>query len=205
VSPQRKSLFAATLLLATAVLMVPLRVAADDAGASASDAGVAADDAATATQDAGAAEDGGEAAAPPRWDEAAFSDEVTPRPKPEDWGKAPVVSLGPSTSALRAAQCKARRLREWLRIRCEGRSVGVVRMLGGRRDGMETRLGSSSSEFDDFPQSVELVLALRRGDLRVLEVLEIALGYKGSSSIEPWFVFSEHWPAEDDAPSISLN
>ena len=33
----------------------------------------------------------------------------------------------------------------------------------------------------------------------------IALGYKGSSSIEPWFVFSEHWPAEDDAPSISLN
>jgi hypothetical protein len=138
---------------------------------------------------------------PPPFDAQPFLDEKTPAPKSAEWESAPTVTLDPS---MKEYLCEARRIREWVRLSCRNGSFGAIRLLGGERDGMQTRLGDAQTEFEEFAGTAELVIPVRRGDARVIELMSIEFGYKGSMSVAPWMVVSEMWPAEDERPTFVL-
>jgi hypothetical protein len=139
---------------------------------------------------------------PPRFDAQPFPEEKSPLPEKAEWAAAADVALDP---ARPLGQCAARRVREWVRLSCSGEMFGAVRMLGGKRDGLQMRLSGSSDDFNGFPDKMELTIPVRRGDARVLEVMSIDVGYHGTTSVSPWMVISEQWPAEDDAPTLSID
>lgn len=138
---------------------------------------------------------------PPPFDAQPFPEEKSPAPAKAEWDAAPRVTLDPSAAA---PSCEARRVREWVRLRCSGGSFGAIRILGGKRDGMQTRLADPPSDFEEVATAAELVIPVRRGDARVIELMELEFGYKGSRSLSPWMVVSEQWPADDDEPTFVL-
>lgn len=170
-------------LIAAAVLAVPMLLGAVRAAA----------------EDSAAGE--GKAEEPPPFDAQPFSEERTPLPTRAEWASAPRVTLDPRT---KEPGCSAWRVREWVRLRCDQGGYGAVRMLAGERDGLQMRLGGPTSEFDEAAGDLEVVLPVRRGDARVIELMSLEFGYKGSMSVEPWRVLSEVWPAEDERPTIVL-
>lgn len=173
-SPTKKTLLAAAAILAPA-LLASARVAAGDAAS-------------------------GETA-PPLFDAEPFSDERTPLPTTAEWAAAPSVRLD---ARAPDEACSARRLREWLKVRCRAEELGAMRMLGGARDGVQMRLVGTRSEFGEVVGATEIVVPVRRGDARVIEIMRIELGYKGMNSVEPWRVLSEVWPEEDERPTVVL-
>ena len=142
-----------------------------------------------------------EADRPPLFHTPPFADEKTPAPKKAEWDAAPRVTADPRAPER---PCEARRLREWVRIRCTSGSFGAIRILGGKRDGLQTSLLDYQDDFVPVAGTAELVIPVRRGDARVIEVMSIDFGYKGSTSVAPWMVVSEHWPEEDESPTISM-
>lgn len=145
----------------------------------------------------------------PAYDVAPFAEERSAAPKAKEWAAAPRVALDRARPGLFAdttsptgSLCEARRLREWVRLRCNI-TTGAISLLGGNVDGLALRLDPVNVEdFQAFPNGGEVVFPVRRGDRRVVEWLEIAFGYKGMTSVEPRFVLSEQWPAGDERPMI---
>ena len=172
----RRTLAALALALAVPALLVSFRVAADDSAPPA-------------------------IPAPPPFDAQPFPDEKTPPPQKAEWAAAPRVTLDPS---LPQSGCLAWRVREWVKLRCTSDGFGAIRLLGGKRDGLQTTLLATRNEFEEVAGEAELVIPVRRGDARVIEIMTLDFGYKGSMSVSPWRVISEHWPAEDDRPSFSM-
>lgn len=172
----RRTLVALTLALAVPALLVSFRVAADDSAPPAIQA-------------------------PPPFDARPFPDEKTPPPQKAEWGAAPRVTLDPS---LQRGGCVAWRLREWVKLRCSSDGFGAIRLLGGKRDGLQTTLVATRNDFEEVAGEAELVIPVRRGDARVIELMTLDFGYRGSMSVSPWMVVSEHWPPEDDRPTFSM-
>ena len=175
-SPTRRTLAAAAAAFTIPALLVSFRVAAEDGPP--------------------------EANRPPPFDAEPFPEEKSPPPKKAEWQAAPRVTLDPKMLGERP--CEARRVREWVRLRCDSADFGAIRLLGGKRDGMQTVLDKPSPDFEGVAGAAELVIPIRRGDARVVEVMTIELGYKGSSSVSPWMVLSESWPPEDERPTIAI-
>lgn len=138
---------------------------------------------------------------PPPFDAEPFSAETSPAPTKAEWANAPLVTLSANMSSV----CAARRLREWIHLRCDHGNIGVIRLLGGKRDGLQTRLVQTHNQWDEPLLNADLVIPVRRGDSRVIEVMAIEFGYKGSMSVTPWLTLSEHWPDEDEKPTISTH
>ena len=175
-----------------------------DAGAEPGDAGA----------DADASTDGDAAPPPPplpSYRVEAFTDDRSPEPKAKEWAMAPRVGLDRSRYLLFAEvegppspiiPCEARRVREWMRIRCTV-STGAISLLGGNAEGLALRLDPVKHEdFPMFPEGGEIVFPVRRGDRREIEWLQVAFGYKGMNSVEPSFVLSEQWAPGDAHPLI---
>jgi hypothetical protein len=157
--------------------------------------------------DAGSADaesplDGGEdadadAAPPlPSYRAEPFPEEHSAEPKPKEWASAPKVAID------RPSPCEARRLREWMRLHCE-LSAGAIALLGGDVDGLAMRLDPDVQDVM-FPEGAAIVFPVRRGDRRVIELLQASFGYRGASGIEPYLVLSELWLPGDDQPTILL-
>lgn len=178
-------------------------VAAADAGELPSDGGDGdAESDAGATHDAGLVEDAG----PPLPSFAAepFPEKPTALPSAEEWQGAPAVAIDrahpPSLFAAHATArtgCRVRRVREWLRIHCTAMTGGAV-LLGGNQAGLSIR-------FDKVDGGTEVIVPVRRGDRRVIEMLGSQTLARQVLSVERatfGFVISEQWPAGDDRPTI---
>lgn len=148
---------------------------------------------------AGAGED--KDASPPPFDAQPFPEEKTALPTKAEWRSAQEVTLDPRA---KEPSCSAFRVREWVKLQCKAESFGALRMLAGERDGLQMRLEDEGNELGPGPSRAEMVIPVRRGDARVIELMTFEFGYKGSTSVEPWRVLSEIWPAEDDRPTIVL-
>lgn len=174
------------LSLAPSFAQVPPPEAAADSGA---DSGV------DGGADSGADEE--EKAPPvyPSYAQVPFSDERTPKPKDKEWTTAERVAIDGQIS------CEARRLREWIRIRCET-ATGSIALLGGNHEGLSIYLEPLKEEFDSFADAGEIVFPVRRGDRRVIEWLTVEFGYKGANSLTPFFVLSESWLPGEERPTI---
>jgi len=219
-------MMALLLSIPLAASLVAMRARAGDGAGGASTQAAASDDASTeapieAPSQAGAAStdggtDGSRDAAPaaphpPFFSSLPFSGERTPRPSKKEWNDAAFVSLDrelhTDTSSWLAQPCKAQRLREWIRVRCEGISLGAISLLGGDRKDLVLQLDpvEVEGEFGVFPEGGEIVFPVRPGDRRVIEWLRIAFGYKGANSIEPFFVLSEEWLEGEPRPTIVVH
>lgn len=138
-----------------------------------------------------------------------FSEDRSAEPRAREWASAPRVAvdragdgLFAATSGPSTSRCEARRVREWMRIRCE-LSTGAIALLGGDREGLAMRLDPTpKEEWTTFPEGAAIVFPVRRGDRREIEWLGVAFGYKGMNSLEPSFVLSEQWAPGDERPMI---
>jgi len=190
---------AGLLILSSALPFFALRASAEDAPKTAD---LLATDAGADATDAG--EDADADAGPPplpAFDEAPFPEEKSPRPKDAEWKTAPEVALSPGSYTF---DCKAFRIREWIRIGC-GRTVAQITMLGGN-DPKEVHLAMEGikEEWQSFPEGGEIVFPVRRGDRRVFEWITVEFGYKGSTNASSLFVLSEAWLPDEEKPMIFL-
>jgi hypothetical protein len=120
------------------------------------------------------------------------TDERTPAPTAAEWKTAPGVTL-----AREPPDCRAQRVREWLRISCTTSLVVAMDLLAGPREGVS---------FDHHPKGPEqaVVLPLRRGDRRVLQIVtgswsKYTVEYDTAVSI------TEDWLDGAAAPTVVVN
>jgi hypothetical protein len=151
-------------------------------------ASFAALDSAVADADA----DAGATAAPERLADHPPPEERSAKPAPDEWPRARAVEL---ERAL--ADCRAHRIREWLRIRCRVETTGVE-LVGGSADGVEFREARSAGE-------TEIILPLRRGDRRLIQLLTWNGGGKYTVEQDAFAVVSEIWLPGDRGPVVLMH
>lgn len=119
-------------------------------------------------------------------------DEITRRPAIGEWEKAPFVGFARSSDS----RCKARKLREWVLVKCEIPNVTGFSLIAGQRDGVDFRMNTGELSSG----SITFELPIRRGDRRVIQVNAMA-GKYGSG---PEVILSERWDEGDEAPLLTV-
>lgn len=169
---------------------------APETPASQNDAGTPQNDAAADASDDAAADDAGDAgdAGPPLpalMDDPP-SEEKTKAPTKAEWKSAPEYRLYKNDYN---DQCKVQKLREWLRITCQGWGYAGISLVSGSRDGLDVAIQSS----DSGPEGAYLVLPMRRGDRRLILFMT-----QSKWSKHPDFLVSEQWLSGDKGPIVSM-
>jgi hypothetical protein len=147
-------------------------------------------------------------AGPPPFDAQPFPADESAAPTPDEWKTAPVVALTAS-SPRASVECRAYRVREWLKIHCDrgqafdgGSTYAGVRLLAGRPDGVSVWV----SPFDQrAPRrgGCELIMPVRPGDRRVLQIYDLDQGYyEGPGYPRRAFVVDEVWMEGDKGPTV---
>jgi hypothetical protein len=149
------------------------------------------------------APDGAASAAPPAsaGDSAALDPEPLARevptierskaPTAAEWATARIVK--PRIRTPRATACTTRRLREWIRVRCQTPTFAIS-LLGGSNEGLSFWIGGEAEG-----RFGEVQLPLRRGDRRVVQ-----LWANESGVTTPSLVLQELWPEGDAAPTVTV-
>lgn len=135
-----------------------------------------------------------EAAALPSFEDD-LPDGKSPPPTSGEWAHA--TEFEP----LRAPfECRALRVREWVRIKCDLSRGDFVSssLIAGSREGV-------TFGHNEFGQGYDVVFPVRKGDLRVFQILKIGAWTKYSVEYDMAFAISEAWPAGDRAPVITVD
>jgi hypothetical protein len=111
--------------------------------------------------------------------------EKSKSPKATEWLAAPRVKLTRKGPA--AATCRAQMVREWLRVRCEGK-VFAISLLGGSPEGVAFWLGGTAAE-----PFGELLTPVRRGDRRMFQLWAPGQDAAGNFVPKPMLVVQEQW------------
>jgi hypothetical protein len=140
----------------------------------------------------------------PRFDAEPFSEEKSPRPKPEEWK--PVLPVALTDAGPLPFECNAYRLREWVKIRCSKLATSSVALLGGQREDVfvfaDPPPKSEESSGPQFSRGGEILFAVRRGDARVFEWSTFGDSYDGVGFPTLAFMVSESWAPGEAAPTI---
>lgn len=125
-----------------------------------------------------------------------FSDEPpgpqkTRRPSPSEWKTAPLVRF----TRMSDPRCRAKRVREWIEIRCDLWGDKGFSLIAGHREGIDYRIDDGSGE-----PSITIEFPVRRGDARVIQIVAQA----GKYGMSPEVLISERWAEDEPAPTISL-
>jgi len=120
------------------------------------------------------------------------TDARTPKPTAAEWKTAPAVAL-----SRQNADCKAQREREWLRITCPVHALAAMDLLAGPSEGVS------------FERAVKgpdqaLVLPLRRGDRRVLQMVSVSWS-KYSMDYDTVYAISEDWLEGAAGPTVGVD
>jgi hypothetical protein len=121
------------------------------------------------------------------------SAERTPRPTALEWKGAPAVAL-----SRQPRNCRAQRAREWLRITCRVRTLAAMDLLAGEREGV-------AFDFHDTGEEQGVTLPLRRGDRRVLQIVEVASWSKYTVDYDAAFSITEDWLDGAAAPTVVVD
>ncbi len=121
----------------------------------------------------------------------------TPMPARTEWsGASPAILERPLPHG-----CEAKLLREWLRLRCSGRRFASVGVVSGDAHGVALWLAPGK---DPEGGLAELILPLRPGDRRILQVTELASdALHGSGEQRLSFIVSEQWPTREAGPIVT--
>jgi hypothetical protein len=120
-------------------------------------------------------------------------------PKPAEWAHAkPVVPARPLPKG-----CEALLLREWLRLRCRGRKPATIGLLSGDQTNVSFWLAQGKKEGDGY---AEVVMPLRRGDRRIIQLTEIETRSElpGASEQVLGFTLQELWLDTMPGPWVSI-
>ena len=142
----------------------------------------------------------------PAFDAEPFPEEKSKAPKPAEWKEAPRVRL--SRVAERARDCRAYRVREWMKIHCD-RLVAALRLLAGSTDGIalwiwEQPSGATESDFFNHGHGADVIFPARRGDRRIFQVIDIDFGEYEGWGTGPGVLIEERWPESAKSPEIAL-
>ena len=95
--------------------------------------------------------------------------------------------------------CEARRVREWMRVRCllkiPVQNLAHVTLITGSREGVEL---SAEREV------AEIIVPVRRGDRRILEVDRLVEAWKSWVLYDGTVIVSEAWLPGAPAPEIVI-
>jgi hypothetical protein len=148
-------------------------------------------------------------AAPPAPPAPSISDwsppeEVSAKPKPEEWDKAAPLSL------LRPhARCTASAVREWVRVACRdtGDDFKGVRVVGGSSKDVHISDYKVAVEKKKSMSGVNVMFPVRRGDRRLMTIVRWESGGWKSFYIreDTSITISELWLAGDHAPAIVVH
>lgn len=120
------------------------------------------------------------------------SDEKTARPERSEWKNAPEVGLARASDS----RCTARRIREWITVKCAIPGVTGFSLIAGTREGLDFRMNTA----EGADTSITFEFPVRRGDRRVFQVNALA-GKYGSS---PEVILSERWSEGDAGPLLTV-
>lgn len=141
----------------------------------------------------------GEAAATAIEDTSSFtldppSAEASARPSRAEWEGAAAVEL-----LRQSPMCKVHRVREWMRVRCSikhtSQELAQVTLISGSKEGVE--LGAAKGV-------AEMIVPVRRGDRRLLEVDRLVEAWKSWVLYDGTVVVSEAWLPGAGAPEIAI-
>lgn len=125
--------------------------------------------------------------------------DASPRPTREEWRMATAMALDGASS-----RCRAQRVREWLRVRCEYVSAQEIALLSGRRDGTFLAVQKRSADwFGDTAESI--VISLRPGDRRVIALTGVEMGRYMTNGPSTDALLSEQWVDGEPAPLVVLS
>jgi len=124
------------------------------------------------------------------------SAERSTAPSAAEWRDAKPVKL--TRRGPRAASCEAKRVREWLRVRCQTKTFAIS-LLGGANEGLSFWIGGEAEG-----QFGEVQLPLRRGDRRVVQLWATESDSTGTSVVEPSLTLQELWADGDAAPTVTV-
>jgi hypothetical protein len=119
----------------------------------------------------------------------------SPQPGAGDWKEAKPRELARPLPT----GCEARSLREWLRLRCTGRRFASVGVISGDGRGVAIWVEPGKEAKDGI---VEIILPLRPGDRRILQVTEMASDVRGTGDQRASFIVSEQWVAGEPAAVV---
>jgi hypothetical protein len=122
--------------------------------------------------------------------------EKSPVPTAKEWVDAASVKLTRRSPA--ASGCSARRVREWLRVRCPVKTFAIS-LLGGSNEGLAFWIGPEAEGWFG-----EVQFPLRRGDTRVVQLWGTKTGPAGVGELVPSLVLQEQWVEGEAAPMVSV-
>lgn len=142
----------------------------------------------------------------PAFDAEPFPEDKSKAPKPAEWKEAPRVRL--SRVAERASDCRAYRVREWMKIHCD-RLVAGLRLLAGSTEGIalwiwERPPGASDTQFFSSGHGADVIFPARRGDRRIFQAIDIDFGEYEGWGTAPGVLIEERWPERAKSPEIAL-
>lgn len=142
------------------------------------------------------------AALPPAaFDKQPISEQKSPTPTAAEWKDAPAVQLTRTGPA--AKDCRAYRLREWLRVRCPTLQTSVISLLGGSPEGVAFWIDPPPNKDSVMPGGGEVLFPMRRGDRRVIQLGTFGEGYDGPLTVIPALLLQEQWADGAEAPVIT--
>lgn len=156
---------------------------------------------------ASAAPPGSAAEGPPIVEGKSFAEdppgaEKTKAPTPEEWKTAPSVALTRGVAA-----CRGYRVREWLKLHCDGFPAAGVSLLAGQSEGVMVYVDQANeggNEAIKKPRPAEVIFPVRRGDGRVMQIAQFGEGYDGPLGWNVAFAVSEQWVEGEGAPIITV-
>jgi len=143
-----------------------------------------------------------------------------PGPVPAEKSKPPTFAEWQAerdlSSPVSPFQCGVRRVREWMRFRCEVFATNSIDLVAGNQNDVFFSVKSGGGSCTNDPMegqicwdAVEAVFPIRRGDRRFFQITRRTGGgyYMPGSGpmVEPFAVLSEIWVEDEPGPVITLS
>ena len=139
-----------------------------------------------------------------RPDEGPWTQEKSPQPSKREWSEASPFEI-PRLHGERAKKCEGSRVREWLKVRCRGVPTAAIQLVGGQARNVYYWIEPASEKDDQMPGDGEVVLAVRKGDLRVIQWWTFGPGYDGPLTVLGSVMLQQKWPEGANEPSFVLS
>ena len=137
----------------------------------------------------------------PAFDAEPLPTEKSKAPTLAEWTAAQRVRL---TRTSRSIGCKASRVREWVKIRCEQQTAGL-RLIAGSTDGIALWVPEPFGDnvFGTLGRFSEIVFPVRQGDRRIFELVTLSLGEWEGWGTTSTYLVEEEW-LEGGTPQIAM-
>ncbi len=133
---------------------------------------------------------------------APFTGADSDPPTADEWKTAPLVEVARRSPEARA--CKTRRVREYIRIRCDLQSSGA-RVVAGNPKGVQINLVMAPTAEPTSPaMAIEVTLPLRRKDPRLIQLFGVESQYEGGLVPVSSRLIDASWPESAAAPTVVI-